>query len=278
MQNNINILNELKELGSDVLLSMEHKNVYSVPPDYFNNFSQNLLSRIFVESIPRVNPYTVPVGYFNNLSEIIFEKVSLRKNIQEFDGLEKLPYSIPDGYFDNLAENILQKIKDGTNQTVQQELEEIAPLLSKLPKINVYSVPEDYFIKLNPLKREREKPAAKVVSIRRMTPKWFNYAAAACVAIALFGGAYLYFSSSEVSNPSNEPATAIAVQQGLSQLTDSEIANYLNQDNSTAIYTSQGSDEQKDLDIKTLLENMSDEEIEQYLNNNTEPGEKKGGI
>jgi len=32
------------------------------------------------------------------------------------------------------------------------------------------------------------------------------------------------------------------------------------------------------LDVNVLLQNMSDEEIEQYLIKNADPGEEKGGI
>ena len=277
MQDNINILDELKEAGSTILLHTERKDIYFVPADYFNSLSQNLLSRIFVESIIPVNLYTVPSGYFDSLPELILEKLSAKIDFQELSGLEKMPYSVPDGYFNTLAKSVLEKIKADTNEAVQEELEEIAPLLSKMPKTNVYSVPVGYFNQLNPLKKG-DTPA-RVISIGSKARKWVSYAAAACVAALLLGGAYLYFSNPQILNaPLQKPTARIDVQKSLSELSDTEIANYLTEDNSTAIYTSQGSDDQKDLDINTLLENMSDEEIEQYLINNADPGEHVGGI
>src|SRR5436853_169423 len=76
MRTNINILNELKEAGSTVLINADKENYYFVPTDYFNAFAGNLLSRIFIESIPPVNIYTVPYGYFNQLDPF---KVELEK-------------------------------------------------------------------------------------------------------------------------------------------------------------------------------------------------------
>ena len=278
MQENINILNELKEVGSTVLVTLGREDMYSVPADYFNNFPQGLLARIFVESISPVNLYTVSADYFENLPEIILEKLSIKKDFQEFSGLEKTPYSVPEGYFSNLAENILEKIKADTGKGVQEELEEIAPILSKMPKTNVYAVPAGYFTGLDPVKITTPKTSARIISIGNRGRKWANYAVAACVAAILFGGAYLYFSGSGPGNPPVVSTTAaVNVQKELSELTDTEIANYLTDDNNTAIYF-QGSDDQRDLNINTLLENMSDEEIEQYLINNADPGEENGGI
>src|SRR5258706_7618627 len=138
-----------------------------------------------------------------------------------------MPYSLPDGYFNNLAHNILQKIKAGSYNAVQQELEEIAPLLSKMPKTNVYSVPDGYFNRLDTLKIEVEKPAAKVISLGGRIRKWATYAAAACI-IVLFGGGFLYLFNSN-SNVINEPPPIASreVQKGISELSDDEIANYL---------------------------------------------------
>jgi len=127
MQDNINILNELKEAGSTILLATERRNIYVVPADYFNSFPQNLLSRIFVESILPVNLYTVPVGYFDRLPELILEKISVQMDFEEINRLEKMPYSVPDGYFNTLAKSVLEKIKAHPNKAVQEELKEIAP-------------------------------------------------------------------------------------------------------------------------------------------------------
>src|SRR5258706_6833061 len=107
MQDNINILNELKEAGSTVLVKADRGNYYSLPVDYFNDFAGNLLSRIFVESISPVNIYTVPAGYFENFPATILKKLSIIENETFLNKAGTMPYSLPDGYFNNLAHNIL---------------------------------------------------------------------------------------------------------------------------------------------------------------------------
>jgi len=278
MEENINILTELREAGSTILLNANRDNLYFISPDYFNNLPRDVMSRIFVESIPRTNPYTVPGGYFDQLSTIILENISAHESISILEGGAEMLYSVPQGYFESFASNVLQKIKGQTSDSVHAELEELSPLLSKIPKTNVYAIPDGYFDALTPLKKEKENTPAKVISFGAKTRSWINYAAAACVAAILLGGAYIYFSKPGSEQIANQPKKGIDIQKGLSELTDSEITDYLNHDNSTAVYTSQGADEQRDLDVNVLLQNMSDEEIEQYLIKNADPGEEKGGI
>lgn len=279
MDNKINILNELRDAGSTLLINTERKNYYSIPDGYFNGLAENIMARVFVESLPSVNPYTVPTGYFENFPEIILDKLGIAGTASFIHtGIEKMPYSVPEGYFNSLASNILQKIK--SENSVQQELEEIAPLLSKIPKKNVYSVPDGYFDDLKPVLISKQTVTpAKVVSIGSRTRRWLNYAAAACVAAILFGGGYLYWNKQQVSNTGSNPIASVDVQSKVSGLSDAEIAAYLQEDNSAAVYTNQNSDDQQqNIDVKSLLENMSDEEIEEYLINNTDPAEVKKGI
>ena len=252
--------------------------MYFISPDYFNNLPRDVMSRIFVESIPRINPYSVPTGYFDQLSTIILGNINAHDTAPMLDGVGEMLYAVPEGYFETFASNVLKKIKGETTDSVQAELEELSPLLSKIPKTNVYAIPDGYFDALTPLKKEDENRPAKVISFGARTRGWLNYAAAACVAAILLGGAYIYFSKPGNEQIANQTKKGIDIQKGLSELTDSEITDYLNHDNSTAVYTSQGSDEQRDLDVNVLLQNMSDEEIEQYLIKNADPGEEKGGI
>jgi hypothetical protein len=278
MDSNVNILNELKEANSTLLINMDRKNCYFVPEGYFNGLAENILVQVFIESLPPAHPYSIPAGYFENFPEILLDKLGISNRYSTSIYSEQMPYAVPDGYFNGLAEDILQKIKVQSTTNVQKELEEIAPLLSKIPKTNVYSVPAGYFNQLNPLPvQETVQPAAKIIPIGNRTRKWFNYAAAACIAIVLLGGGFLFFH--KTPDVKTLPTASVDVQKSISELSDTDLANYLKEDNNTAIYTSPVSDDQQnDLDIKTLLENTSDEEIEQYLINNTDPAETHKGI
>ncbi|HEY2726703.1 MAG TPA: hypothetical protein VGI61_05990, partial [Parafilimonas sp.] len=249
-------------------------NVYFLPGDFFINFSDNITRQIWLNSVPKINPYFIPAGYFENLSEVVLDKLAINSNeLISSQGL----YSVPDGYFNNLAENVLEKIKV-QNNSVQQELEELSPLLSKIPKTNVYTVPAEYLESFTVAPFKRETQPAKIISIKRKPRRWIAYAAAACIAALLFGGGYYYMQGNTFNNNNSTAQSSVAdpkVQQGIAQLSDAEIDNYLNNDN-TDVSTPQG--EPEDINIKSLLENMSDEEINNYLRENPDPDENTKGI
>jgi hypothetical protein len=169
MDDNINIFTELKDAGSTILLNANRSNMYFISPDYFNNLPRDVMSRIFVESIPRINPYSVPTGYFDQLSTIILENINAHDTAPMLDGVGEMLYAVPEGYFETFASNVLKKIKGETIDSVQAELEELSPLLSKIPKTNVYAIPDGYFDALTPLKKEDENRPAKVISFGART-------------------------------------------------------------------------------------------------------------
>ena len=156
MQESINILNELRESGADVLMDIGNKSPYSVPEDYFDSLASQVLAAIFLKYLPSENPYSVPSGYFEHLPGIILEKVNLYKNLPLPASKEKHLYSVPQGFFDGFADTVLEKITSSAGINVQEELEELSPLLSRIPKTNVYSVPDNYFEQINALSTVEE--------------------------------------------------------------------------------------------------------------------------
>lgn len=284
MDEKINILNELKELDAVNLIKTGNKNYFSSPDNYFNDLADNVLAHVFIKSISNKNPYSVPHNYFENLAENILANIQV-KNFETSNNFKQAVYFVPEGYFENLAGNILSKIKNSPANSVQQELKELSPLLSSIPKTNVYTVPENYFETLQIAAiKENVQPAAKVILIGSKTRKWLNYAAAACIAAVLFGGGYLYFAKEKPLVPGvsiyNPPLATVDVQKEISGLSDDEINNYLKDHNNTAVYTNVADDNNSEnMDIlQSLLQNVSDEEIQQYLNQNPEAGKKGGGI
>ncbi|HYJ62770.1 MAG TPA: hypothetical protein VEV62_03420, partial [Parafilimonas sp.] len=109
MQDKINILIELKEAGADILTAADNKNYFAVPEGYFNDLSKDILTNLFIKSLPNKIPYNIPANYFENFPEILLEKLRIENGI---DTTQKKLYNIPEGYFDNLADNILKKIKN----------------------------------------------------------------------------------------------------------------------------------------------------------------------
>ena len=284
MQRNIDILNELREVGAVALLDADNKNYFSVPEGYFDDLPPVIIANVFVRSLPVSNPYTVPEGYFENLTEIILDKINVNSEAESI--ITKHVYAVPDGYFNNFADSVLKKIKSIQQNPVQQELEEISPLLNSIPKTNVLTVPDNYFEQLDPLSKivEEAKPA-KVISLGSRTRKWINYAAAACISAILIGGGYVYFSKEKINDAgitdrSIAASASINVQDAISGLSDSEIENYLSENSSMAVFTNVGMDEgqQQTIDLQHLMKNISDEEIQEYLKDeNTEADNNSEG-
>ncbi len=160
---------------------------------------------------------------------------------------------------------------------------EISPLLSKISKENVYSLPENYFEQLNPLAGsiKQNQRAGKMISLGSKTRKWINYAAAACISMILFGGGYFYFSNSK-NKPVNVPIAASSkmdIQKELEGLSDSEIEAYLKENGNMSVFTNVGMEDEQhqNIDIQTLINDIPDEEIQQYLNDD-EPAKTEEGI
>lgn len=279
MTKNFNILTELRELDAQALIAAGNDNYFSIPESYFDELPAIIISAVFLQSIPVYNPYSVPSGYFENFSSNVLRRINEQKSFVLI--ADKMPaYSIPNNYFDDLAKNILARIKNQPNQSeIEQELQSLSPFLNSIPKINVYTAPENYFEGLHPSVNKKSTPA-KVVSFKT-TSRWINYAAAACIAVLLIGGGYFYLGGKAPHSgvaATAEPSTNVEVQ--ISDLSDDEIASYLTTNSNTGIYTNTGADgnQSRNIDVQNLLQNISDEEIQQYLDQNEEPALVEGGI
>jgi hypothetical protein len=255
MTNRLNILNELRDLGSS-LIDHSPQNTYEVPHGYFEGFLTHLLNRInaseardvsaelsilspFLSSIPKQNPYSVPSGYFDNLEEKLME--SLRQNADYL--------------------------------TSQEELTTLSPLLSGLKKGNLYAVPDGYFEDLtNELSiAVSRKSESKVIPLSRR--RWFRYATAAVVsgAIVLIGIAYF-------DKPNTKPVEAnkawAKVEKNVQTLSDKELNDFVQ-------YTDAGLGGNEIVagksapaeDVKDLLKDVSDKEIQQFLDQTTDTEE-----
>lgn len=120
MKNNENILQELREIAP-YLANVEKKNLYTVPQDYFANFSSVVLAQAQLS------------GVSGELSEVAPALAGL-------SGLNKT--EAPAGYFHSFSSGLLNKIR--ANE-VADELTAIAPALSELEKVNAYEAPAGYF-------------------------------------------------------------------------------------------------------------------------------------
>lgn len=180
-------------------------------------------------------PYAVPDGYFETLDTVIMARIAAGGNeehslLQTVD--RQMPQDIPSGYFDTLASTILSKINAAKEQSVDEELIELAPLLAGLNKVNTYQVPEGYFDTLAE-KITIEPHKAKVVSIfSRKT--WVRLSVAA--AFIVFVGFGLKFFAGKSSNSTAllpQTKSEEQIKTELSQISDEEIINYLKMNSDT---------------------------------------------
>jgi hypothetical protein len=207
------------------------------------------------------NLYSVPLGYFDSLADSIVNYIKLI----EIRGIH--PYFVPENYFDNLADSIIHKIKLSSSHEIYEELSEIAPLLTTVNKENVFSVPDNYFEKLTIPATAR--PIAKVISIGNNLRKWVTYAAAASVLFIVATTSYLYVT---IHNHNGETLT---IEQRLAGLQDQEIINYLKENDEIISGDIIPASVEEDTEIQNMLQNATDEEIQKYLDEYSDPTEKR---
>ena len=185
----------------------------------------------FLASIPLENVFIIPEGYFNELTQIIMAKINAENS---FDSSKN--FSVPDGYFESLAGNILNKIHALEND-VTVELKEISPLVAGIENKETYTVPAKYFNDLTFLNKHGEP--GKVVTINK-TRLFFKYAAAAVIT-GLLGLSIINIvdkneSESNIKNAAEkitattQPNTVLktgSFDEALQNVSDNEIEQYL---------------------------------------------------
>ena len=136
-------LDELKDKG--------FSDGFEVPPNYFEELTRNIQSRITIESAMADEPgFAIPEGYFDDLQQQIesriFVEEALNGPVEQF--------AVPEGYFEKLNKSILDKT-----------------------------------VNLDTVSREKVKSGGIVRKL--YASNFFKYATAACVTLALCGGILL---------------------------------------------------------------------------------------
>ncbi len=207
-----------------------------------------------------------------------------------------VPYRVPGGYFDAFPAIMLNLCKMTSVEHPDEELALISPLLSKLPKAMPYTVPEGYFSESQPGNEADELPAVLkglnnkntyrvpesyfnelpgIITTRATKPEGkvvtgafsrniFKYAVAAVITgIALTTG---YFVFEKRSDP-QQLVSDTKLKEKASQASDEDIINYLRNvplPNVTDPAIT-GEFEIKDDAILELLADVTDEELQQYM-------------
>jgi hypothetical protein len=288
MEHSNPILDELKEISTVVAAIGQHP-TYTVPEGYFNSFPVQAMLRIAIEEKKGSDPvfnagkddvYQVPTGYFDGLAATILNRVKAAEaenQLEEPDFSSPLwqqigkknPFTVPEGYFNEVPENIVAGAK--AIEFVNEELENLSPLMTGLKAKQVYTAPEGYFDNNARaiLQKIKGQQPAKVIS-PGFGKKMMRYAAAAAITgIVLVTG---YVMNKKTDQASIDTAAVITLDSSrVAGISDQAIEDFLNTntvsiaDTSIVPGTDTSSDDLTEKESRDLLANISDEELQQYL-------------
>ena len=183
------------------------------------------------------------------------------------------PYRVPAGYFESLAEQVMFRIRLENAGSAKEELEAISPFLSGLSKKMPFSTPEGYFDTLTPGIRATEKANHEPARVVKMfQPRRTFRMAAAAVTIGIIGiAAWLFMRESATNQYATK--TDIEVQKELKnkvgEISENELANYIDGNTSITFTESTSMVEIGEEDVKLMLADIPDQELEKYLDQNT---------
>ena len=277
-------MNELREISPKVA-EIGLVNPYTVPAGYFEGLAEIILQRVqhgdeiaTVIDITRNNPYEVPKNYFETLPEILLKKVKAQNTDSAKEELEvlspllsqigkKTPFSTPAGYFDELTDNAVAGAK--AIDFVNDELENLSPVMNGLKEKKVYEVPAGYFNNLPAqiLDKVKTQQPAKVVSMS-FGRKVMKYAVAAVVAGIIVIGGWLYIGNDKRATdlPVAEVKVPALIHDSVTNISDEVLQSFLEGEDvamSTPVITA--SDEIGANDMKDMLADISDAELEKYI-------------
>jgi hypothetical protein len=233
MPQSATILQELQELQSS-LASTTPGRGYQVPAGYFDSLATNILQRI------KALEATTAAEELAYLSPLLA-------------GISRqLPYTVPANYFASLDPGIAfyEEMNAG------EELEQLSPLLGGLAKKNPFTVPEGYFERPLPVaEKEEEAP------VIRMEPrKWFKYAIAASVTAIVALSAFLLLNQKSIPGANKQPYAW--VEKNLKKVSTDDISRFVELADET---TPDVAKVETTADINSLLKNVSDKEIQDFL-------------
>lgn len=209
-----------------------------------------LISPMLADTV-RKNTYSIPEGYFNQLPAIILERIAQEESVLHLP--KNQPFAVPEGFFNQFSDQVIGRIKQQENE-VYQELEQIAPLLNKISKQNIYTVPQGYFSKsLVPdlVSIQQEKP--KVIPMLKPVHSFRKYAMAAALTGIMAIGGWLLLNNNSTDNIAVTNAAASGVT---SQQKDEVLTKAL----ASTTYK-----EAKQLDVKEEVNKIHQAELDGYL-------------
>ena len=270
MHNSTTILNELTQiLGKPIYWPTVLP--YTLPINYFNTNTLKLIKPILRST------QAIPKNYFEALPQIIIARINNAEN------------SVPKNYFENFSSSLMQKIKASENI---DDLNNVAPTLAQIGKQNIYQVPNNYFNQTKFI----PKPKGTLLTI---TKKWLKPMVAAMVIISCSSVGYFAWQAKTITQRSvaiaplilpvvlpnklpivieqaisdnfiNAPALK-NIELALNQINEDELYAYVNNHAIGANFAEPiitNTPHIADISNVNTLDNLSDAEMEQYLNDN----------
>jgi hypothetical protein len=287
MEHSVNILSELQAISPEVA-RIGRQLPYEVPAGYFEGLAAQVMQRIREEeaALPPVlqqagtNPYSVPAGYFDQLAGNILARVKASDNgltaqeelsmlsplLSKLD--KKMPFQAPAGYFSDLSDNVVSGVQ--AIDFVNEELENLSPLMTGLKNKQVYEAPAGYFEALPGQVMDRVKKMnepAKVISIG-FGRKLMRYAVAAALIGIVAIGAWWFVGGKPGSGSIDEIGLA---SKEVDKLSTEELQSYLDEVPVAVpadLLAANTKPEIEESDMSDMLQDVSDEEIQKYLDQN----------
>lgn len=237
MPQSATILQELKELGSS-LPAYPVRTGYAVPEGYFDGLAADILLQV------KALDAESPAAELAILSPLL-------------SGLsKKTPYTVPGDYFAGLDASFAYAEESDSSV----ELEQLSPLLGSLSRKSPFSVPEGYFDQQTNIP-ETQQPAP-VIRMETSGKKWYRYAVAASVTAIIALSATLWFSrGTSGSNDPSRPSYAW-IEKNMKKVSTEDIGKFVDLAEPAASDIAAVS---APADINTLLKNVSDKEIQDFL-------------
>ena len=275
MNSRINILNELRGL-SPFLASLPFKQPYQdVPGGYFESLTDEILLKVkddqkseILTLVEKGTPYQAPEGYFQQFPATILQRLKAAEEENSDKELELLspllgglkknnPFQVPQGYFDEFSGNAVAGAK--AIEFVNEELENLSPLMRALKEKQLYETPAEYFDAFPAAMLTKAKESgsqAKVISLGSIQ-RYMRYAAAAAVIGFIAVSAWLYTNRSTIGSL-KEPE--------LHQFSDTELQHFVESESTIISEPFTASSEVlTEEDIKDLFADISDEELQKYI-------------
>ncbi len=255
--------------NTTMLPEPSQEQTFELPVAYFENFATTLLANIKAQqedvavSLPTLpNPYSIPnKQYFETFPQEILSSINTTEPVLSV-GKIATPFELPNaGYFESNVATLVT-----VAQNTEIDINTAAPILSAISKKIPFEVPQHYF---DNFKVATEKPAAKTVIFesKKKTSILKKWSIAAAIALLVSYGANTLVFNNQAIDDSN-PA-ALNINSLIASISKESIDEYINVNledfELTNMSTATNTVAPNDLILQQMKDNISKEELDQYL-------------